>query len=119
VHGKFDESMSFSGGTLTVCGPIFWKGTDPTDLPATQITLLYVSVVQPAPLANRPYFEYPNAAFVPPPAMGGTNEWMADVAGKWVAGPASAHAHVKAGIDGRGRDWIFETWSESITIFPA
>ena len=32
VHGMFDNNMSFTSDTLTVCGPIFWHGTSATDL---------------------------------------------------------------------------------------
>jgi len=112
MHGKFDDNMSFSGNTLTVCGPIFWNGTIPTDLPATRIELLHLCVVQPPPAGPPPYVAAPGLNFTPP-----TNEWMADVTGNWVSGPVSAHAYVRLVIDNRKRTWIFETWSESITIF--
>jgi hypothetical protein len=115
VHGKFDDNMSFAADTLTLCGPIFWRGTLPTDLEATQITLLHVTVSQPD--APHPFHASPGQIVTP--ASPDPNEWMIDVDGKWTAGPASASAHVKLAIAGRGRQWIFETWSETITIFEA
>jgi hypothetical protein len=113
VHGMFDNNMSFTGDTLTVCGPIFWHGTSATDLPASQITLLHVSVVQPD--ASHPFHAAPGTVITP--SSPDPNEWMVDIDGKWTAGPGSAHAHVKIAVEGRARQWIFETWSETITIF--
>ncbi len=112
MHGKFDDNMSFSGNTLTVCGPIFWNGTKPTDLPASAITILHVTVFQPGGV--KPFFVNPNQALTP-----GGNEWMVDVTGSWAAGRASAVAFVRLAYTGRAREGNYETWSESLTIFEA
>jgi hypothetical protein len=114
MHGNFDHLMSFSGSTLTVCGPIFWAGTPLGGLPATEITVRHVTVAQ---LGTHPF------SMTPPPVTvtqaSGETEWMADIDGDWTAGPASASAFVQLKIAGRKRQWIFETWSETISIVEA
>jgi hypothetical protein len=111
MHGEFDDIMSFKGDTLTVCGPIFWNGTTPTDLPATQLTLLSLVIAQPG---RTPAVATPGDVFTP--AQPDPNEWMSSIRGDWVPGPASALALVQVKISGRARQWIFETWSMTIAL---
>jgi hypothetical protein len=116
VHGEFDDSMSFDRNDLTVCGPLFFGGTSPHELAADEINILALVVVQttagleighaPSPAINNPF-------------KPGVTEWMGHVNGNWVAGPAHAMAAVQLTINGRQRKWIFETWSETLTIFAA
>jgi hypothetical protein len=114
VHGQFDDNMTFSGTKLTVCGPLFFNGTTVTDLPASQISILALIVVQPTAGPTVGHALPTGLDFTPP-----ATEWMSTVSGSWVAGPASALATVQLVISGRKRTWIFETWSETITIFEA
>jgi hypothetical protein len=109
MHGNFDDQMTLIKGGLTVCGPIFWNGTTTYDLPATQLEIDFVYVVQ-GPGATSAGHVAPGMIVVPP-----ANEWMLDVPGKFHPGPASALAVVRLVIAGRTRI-ATETWSETIAI---
>jgi hypothetical protein len=106
MHGNFDDVMTLTEGGITVCGPIFWNGTTSYDLPATQLEVAYVVVIQRQSIGH-----IAPALIVTPP----DNEWMLDVPGKFEAGPASAVAVVRLTISGRTRI-ANETWSETIAI---
>jgi hypothetical protein len=116
AHGNFDRLMSFKGDQLTICGPIHWDGTHPlTELPATELTLLCILVAQQGRQPQVSTFT-PVHIVRPQPADPPINEWMSTIVGDFVPGPAGAFALVQLAISGRKRQWIFETWSETITI---
>jgi hypothetical protein len=117
AHGNFDHLMSFKGDRLQVCGPLFWNGTSRRDLPATSLTILSLVIAQPG---RTPVFATPplvpiNCQSTQPDP----NEWMGFVIGDFEPGPASAVALVQLAIQGRSREWIFETWSETISVVAA
>ena len=109
MHGNFDEQMTLIKSGVTVCGPIFWHGTTPYDLPATQLEIDFVMVVQGAGGATVGHAA-PGMIVSPP-----VTEWMLNVPGHFHAGTASALAVVHLTIAGRKRI-ATETWSETIAI---
>jgi hypothetical protein len=123
-HGNFDTALTLNDdGTLTVCGPLFWSGTTPTDLPATELDIELIVITQRTWSGRHVIGKAsPHATFTP--AGSTENEWMLDVEdvggddddrGGFEAGPAQALAIVRVREVGRARI-AGETWNESVHL---
>jgi len=116
VHGKFDATMAISD-PLEVCGPIKWPGDEAYDLEATTVELLAVAVFQPSRDGKVTFgFTVDPVSFTNPPAV----EWETHVpatVGAWTPGLAFGLAVVRITTAGREPRWVYERWSDVLTLF--
>ena len=119
AHGKFDATME-AENPLEVCGPIKWDGDEPYDLQAVVVEVLAVSVFQATRTGH---------GTSGPTTYGVTTtsdkrefpapEWETHVTattGTWQTGRAFAMAVVRITTAGRDPRWVFELWSEPLTL---
>ena len=115
MHGNVDDELRFHGSILEVCGPIFWAGVPAGGLPATDLTLVSVTVI-PASHGG-PVSATPNGVVFD--QNNNPVEWMFELDGNWAAGLATVHVEILPGT-GRSGHQPQEHWNVTgVALKPA